>query len=127
MALIFLVILAVFLFFRWYWKPITIPTTTRDDGSFALPVDAQRRQRRPAYSDRKLHAQFGNMFTTKFIPQNCDLNKDHANMPETLSSLTRGMVRVTPESHLNLRLRHFWNAPNMYRILHTGNIPQQDH
>uniref|UniRef100_L2FNP3 Cytochrome p450 4f8 n=1 Tax=Colletotrichum fructicola (strain Nara gc5) TaxID=1213859 RepID=L2FNP3_COLFN len=91
MALILLVVLAVFLFFRWYWKPITIPTTTRDDGSFALPVDAQRRQRRPAYSDRKLHAQFGNMFTTKFIPQNCDLNKDHANMPETLSSLTRGM------------------------------------
>ncbi|KAF5487370.1 hypothetical protein CGCS363_v013338 [Colletotrichum siamense] len=90
MALILLVVLAVFLFFRWYWKPITIPTT-RDDGSFALPVDAQRRQRRPAYSDRKLHAQFGNMFTTKFIPQNCDLNKHHLNMPETLSSLTRGM------------------------------------
>ncbi|KAI8274490.1 hypothetical protein K4K56_001727 [Colletotrichum sp. SAR 10_98] len=91
MALILLVVLAVFLFFRWYWKPITIPTTARDHGSFALPVDAQRRQRRPAYSDHKLQAQFGNMFTTKFIPQNCDLNKNHANMPETLSSLTRGM------------------------------------
>ncbi|KAH0442704.1 cytochrome p450 4f8 [Colletotrichum camelliae] len=108
MALILLVVLAVFLFFRWYWKPITIPTATRDHGSFPLPVDAQRRQHRPAYSDRKLHAQFGNMFTiaesfkTKFISPDRDLNKVHSNTPETLSSLTRGVVRVTPESHLNL-------------------------
>ncbi|KAK2755322.1 cytochrome p450 4f8 [Colletotrichum kahawae] len=97
MALILLVVLAVFLFFRWYWKPITIPTATRDHGSFPLPVDAQRRQHRPAYSDRKLHAQFGNMFTiaesfrTKFISPDRDLNKVHSNTPETLSSLTRGV------------------------------------